>query len=59
MQLVQLKTILAQIDYAIDAIDAVPQEMLDDQRVRIATGIFIWMILNKSLKFNGLILFMI
>ena len=30
----------AQIDYVIDAIDAVPQEMLDDQRVRIAAGIF-------------------
>ena len=29
----------AQIDYVIDAINAVPQEMLDDQRVRIATGI--------------------
>ena len=28
----------AQIDYVIDAINAVPQEMLDDQRVRIATG---------------------
>ena len=29
----------AQIDYVIDAINAVPQEMLDDYRVRIATGI--------------------
>ena len=30
----------AQIDYVIDAIDEVDQKMLDDERVRIAAGIF-------------------
>ena len=41
----------AQIDYVIDAIDAVPQEMLDDQRVRIATGKYCVYSMNISRKY--------